>query len=409
MVGARGRRRLADSPAAAGGVLVGAGVTAGQELAAVSAAEAGAGPGVRAARPRVEGGAALPSVRRSLERGAPRPLVVGRRHCSTEMAEELMRTVPQGLRAGRSRQRDSGAGAGGTRCGVAVPGAGPSSGLSVRLDGMGPVDGLHTLARSRSGGSMSEASLEEGELEEESSPAAAVDPLEMAVRDSGPGIPVVQAAVAGEDGVAAGFPARERPGAATCLAWIFGHSYVYWGVLRADVRRNGRQLGFSPAELRVRWIGLRGLLWGRVLPEFHANVALDRVPDVVVLHVGGNDLGVRRSRDVIRDIKLDVLRLLAEFPDLIVVWSDVVARRSWRFARSVDRINKARAKLNKEVGRFVRRQGGLVVRHQELEAASAQFLRADGVHLNELGIDMWALGIQEGLELALKVWRDARR
>ncbi|XP_040267777.1 uncharacterized protein LOC120982000 [Bufo bufo] len=198
-------------------------------------------------------------------------------------------------------------------------------------------------------------------------------------------------------------------GLRSCLAWIFGHSYVYWGALRADVRRSGRQLGFQPDELQVRWIGVRGMLWGRVLPEFHAFVSLDRCPDIVVFHVGGNDLGVRRSRDVIRDIKLDLLRLMEEFPDLLVVWSEVVARSSWRFARSVDRINKARAKLNKEVGRFVRRQGGFVVRHRELEVASPQFLRSDGVHLNEIGIDLWALGLQDGLETAFRVWRDAHR
>lgn len=42
--------------------------------------------------------------------------------------------------------------------------------------------------------------------------------------------------------------------------------------------------------------------------------------------------------------------------------------------RSVERVNKARAKVNKEVGRFVRQNGGIVVRHRELEGASNEFL-----------------------------------
>ncbi|XP_040274498.1 olfactory receptor 1468-like [Bufo bufo] len=85
-------------------------------------------------------------------------------------------------------------------------------------------------------------------------------------------------------------------------------------------------------------------------------------------------------------MKLDLLRLWSDVPGVLVVWSEVVARRAWRFARSVDRLNKARAKLNREVGRFVRRHGGIVVRHRELEAASPQFLRSDGVHLNETNL-----------------------
>lgn len=36
-------------------------------------------------------------------------------------------------------------------------------------------------------------------------------------------------------------------------------------------------------------------------------------------------------------------------PDLLVVWSDIVAKRAWRAARSVERVNKARAKVNNTV------------------------------------------------------------
>ncbi|KAM4012709.1 uncharacterized protein ACNLHF_004581, partial [Anomaloglossus baeobatrachus] len=55
--------------------------------------------------------------------------------------------------------------------------------------------------------------------------------------------------------------------------WILGHSYVYWGARRADARWNGRQL--------------------------------DRPPDILVLHAGGNDLGGRPFRILIKDIKHD--------------------------------------------------------------------------------------------------------
>lgn len=32
-------------------------------------------------------------------------------------------------------------------------------------------------------------------------------------------------------------------------------------------------------------------------------------------------------------------------------------------------------------------------------------LRADGVHLNAIGIDLWTLGIKEG---SIEVWKDGR-
>lgn len=42
-------------------------------------------------------------------------------------------------------------------------------------------------------------------------------------------------------------------GGGPCLTQMLGHSYVYWGVRRADVRPNGRQLGI-PQEEEGTWL-----------------------------------------------------------------------------------------------------------------------------------------------------------
>ena len=141
------------------------------------------------------------------------------------------------------------------------------------------------------------------------------------------------------------------------------------------------------------------------MPEVQKFARLDRTPDVLVLHAGGNDMGARSMHQVIRDVKYDFLRLRSLFPDMIIIWSDMVGRTAWRWAWSVEKVNKARVKVNKEVGRFFVRNGGLVVRHRELEVDTWRYLRRDGGHLNEVGIDLWALGLQEGIQRALRVWR----
>lgn len=131
---------------------------------------------------------------------------------------------------------------------------------------------------------------------------------------------------------------------------------------------------------------------------------MDRHPDILVLYVGGNDLGLCPMRQVIKDIQLDILRLWSSSPDMIIVWSDIVVRMSWQGARSVENSNKARIKVNKEVGRFIARNGGVVVRHAELEIDTWLYLRGDRVHLNGVGIHSWSLGLQEGIQRAVLVW-----
>lgn len=192
------------------------------------------------------------------------------------------------------------------------------------------------------------------------------------------------------------------------LVWILGHSYVFWGAKRADMRPKGRQLGIPREDACVRWVGRPGMQWARVLPEIQHFARLDRPPDVLVLHVGGNDLGGRPSRELMKDVKIDFLRLRTSFPEMVIVWSDIVARTNWRLARSVDRLNKTRIKVNKRVGQFVIRNGGLVVRHRELEKDVGLYLRRDGVHLSEVGIDLWSMGLEEGIRRALRVWRSSQ-
>lgn len=177
------------------------------------------------------------------------------------------------------------------------------------------------------------------------------------------------------------------------------------GVRRGDARYEGRQLGFSRREACIKWLGIPGMLWGRLVSEVHRYAQRDRPPDVLVIHVWGNDLGIRAMVDLKRNIKLDVWRLKEAFLKMVIVWSDMVARTSWRMARSVDGVNRARKKINREVSKFVVNNGGLAVRHLELEFETWRYLRADGVHLNEVGIDLWALGLQDGIQRALRVWR----
>lgn len=80
---------------------------------------------------------------------------------------------------------------------------------------------------------------------------------------------------------------------------------------------------------------------------------MDRPPGILVLHASGNDLGVRSSRHLIRGVKFDLLHLQVAFPHPVVVWSDIVGHTTWRFARSVDKLNRARVKINKEIGKFI--------------------------------------------------------
>ncbi|XP_072000656.1 uncharacterized protein [Engystomops pustulosus] len=188
------------------------------------------------------------------------------------------------------------------------------------------------------------------------------------------------------------------------VIWIFGHSFIYWAEKRAQLRLGGRSLGLPEELVSVRWLGYRGLQWGAVRSRLRSGFERWGQPNVLIIHAGGNDLGSFPMRNLVKDMKRDVLWLLAEYPDVLLVWSEMVRRERWRNAVSVAALNRARIKINKCMGKFVRLNGGLVVRHGLLEA-DRNYTGKDGVHLTDLGLDVFNYGLSEVANFGYRVWR----
>lgn len=93
-----------------------------------------------------------------------------------------------------------------------------------------------------------------------------------------------------------------------------GHSFIYRAAQRAEDRPGGRNLGLS--GIRVNWRGIRGLRWAQVLSEVVFISRLARGPVVLVLHVGGNDLGCVPTGELLMLMKADLARFSSFFYQL---------------------------------------------------------------------------------------------
>ncbi|KAM4026762.1 uncharacterized protein ACNLHF_022612 [Anomaloglossus baeobatrachus] len=191
----------------------------------------------------------------------------------------------------------------------------------------------------------------------------------------------------------------DQSGAAKPVIWLLGHSYIFWAGQRAENRPGGRALGFRGFE--VNWRGIRGLIWPQVLPEVVGIARSALSPVVLVIHAGGNDLGSRRLAELITTMRSDLDKLHAFFPELVIVWSEVVSRVVWRRAQGAAALERSRRTLNSRISRFVRFKAGIVVRHRQLEGDNSPLMITDGVHLNEIGLDIFLSGLQDGIEQAL--------
>ncbi|XP_075718009.1 uncharacterized protein LOC142759574 [Rhinoderma darwinii] len=181
--------------------------------------------------------------------------------------------------------------------------------------------------------------------------------------------------------------------------WIVGHSFIFWAARRAEYRPLGLSLGVSSAE--VHWKGIRGLRWVQLLPLIVEVSRECRGPIVLVIHVGGNDLGNVKLSELLSLIKADLGHFKQLFSDCVIVWSEVIARTHWRGARSAVAIERSRRLLNVRISRFVRSIGGVAICHLMLEGDNGDVLLSDGVHLNDIGIDIMLSGLQDEVEAGL--------
>ena len=175
---------------------------------------------------------------------------------------------------------------------------------------------------------------------------------------------------------------------------IIGHSFVYWSARYASSSAWGNELGLG-ARLHITWRGVRGLKWiqlGRLTAFGHSP------PDILVIHLGGNDLPGLPGKGLILDILRDLTWLRQRYPTMRIVWSTIIPRLAWRGARNLDAVNTARRGVNREVCRGVCSGGlGSVVGHHRISAGDKGLFRENGVHLSKAGLDIFLEDIKGGL------------
>lgn len=149
------------------------------------------------------------------------------------------------------------------------------------------------------------------------------------------------------------------------------------------------------------WRGLRGLRWAQVLSETIEISRVSPAPVILVIHAGGNDLCFIRLAELLTLMRADIDRFMGYFSEIVLVWSEVIPRVTWQGAHDAGAVERARRTLNTRMACFVRSRAGVVIRHRQLEGDNRRLMRADGVHLNNIGLDIFLSGLQDGVEQAL--------
>ncbi|XP_078530633.1 uncharacterized protein LOC144817736 isoform X4 [Lissotriton helveticus] len=193
------------------------------------------------------------------------------------------------------------------------------------------------------------------------------------------------------------------PQAKKLTIWIVGHSFIKLAQVQACHRYVGAMFGFNDRLFNIVWKGKEGMRWKELLPCLNKWMVQGRCPDVLLIHLGENDLCEEKGVVLMRAMKKDLVRLKEQWAACHVLWTELVPRRVWTGALNPKAIDRARRKVNLEISRFCRHLGFGRVMHKELRFEAVEFFRDDGVHLSRIGMDLYLLEIREVLARCLKV------
>lgn len=170
---------------------------------------------------------------------------------------------------------------------------------------------------------------------------------------------------------------------------------VYWAGIRAY-----KQKQIFPELVRpaTSWHGKRGMRWEELLPKLQQLLKEESPPAKLVIHLGGNDLASTPTHKLERVIKEDLAQIYAWMPTTHIVWSDLTARLSYRYARDHAKVDKTRKALNNKIHVTVCQLGGSFIRHPAINRDAPNLFRPDGVHLRDCGNDILLLNWQTNIK-----------
>lgn len=181
---------------------------------------------------------------------------------------------------------------------------------------------------------------------------------------------------------------------------MVGSSIIKNAFLEARQSPGGVNLGLERLGVSIWWQGRGGLVLNRVRSHIRTMLNLEDLPHIIIVHVGGNDIG-QTQVGILRNQLKNLFSWLADLiPGALLVWSQILPRRTWRYSDNNDALDKARCRINSSVGSFVTKSGGGYIRYPDIKANN-RFLKVDGVHLTPLGNNILLNTIQGALEVFL--------
>lgn len=177
------------------------------------------------------------------------------------------------------------------------------------------------------------------------------------------------------------------------VIWMFGSSIITRAFVESSLRPGGTDLNLDRLNITLWWQGSGGLDKGNAIQKLQVLTQVGPLPSPIFINCGGNDLG----KISVKKIMLAIIKLLQylswEFPYVHIILSLILPRLRWCYSEKIMAMERARKRINSFITNKVCEIGGSVVQCPDISDHS-QFFQRDGVHLSDLGNQIFLNTIQ---------------
>ena len=107
-------------------------------------------------------------------------------------------------------------------------------------------------------------------------------------------------------------------------------------------RPMGLHLGFSEKDYKLVWAGLSGMSNYCVACLLHSMVNCFGQPHAVLIHCGGNGIGIEPCGKLLFDMKFMFFVISQMLPGSKIMFSSILTRLSWRYSEDLKAMDDTR-------------------------------------------------------------------
>lgn len=158
----------------------------------------------------------------------------------------------------------------------------------------------------------------------------------------------------------------------------------------------GEHLLLESVGATVAWHYRPGLKIEHLYQEIQSMAyQLNSVPDILLIHCGGNDLGNTRLGYISYFLKSCISDIYNLLPGTKIIWSAILPRLHYRNEVNHFKLDKGRKRINSAIAKYCISKGGGYIHYPQIYE-NEMFFR-DLVHLSTLGNSIFVENIMNGI------------